>query len=137
MRYLGLDLGDKRVGVAISDKTNTISNPYQIISQENLFNELETIINQENITDIVIGFPKNMNNTVGESAKNVLLVKEKIENNFAVKVYLQDERRTTIAANEIMQQSNMTRRKRRQKVDEMAAAIILQTFLDRSEKNAN
>ena len=137
MRYLGLDLGGKRVGIAISDKTNTISNPYKVVLEEKLFDELKEIIKQEKITDIIIGFPKNMNNTIGDSAENVLLIKEKIKNNFAVRVYLQDERRSTIAANEIMQKSNMTRRKRRQKVDEMAAAIILQTFLDRSGKNAN
>ncbi len=135
MRYLGLDLGKKRIGIALSDKTGTISTPYKVILSDDLFAELKEIINFEKITDIIIGFPKNMNNTIGPSAKEALTIKKEIEKQFLVNVYLQDERRTTIAANETMQQSNVAKKKRKQKVDQMAASIILQTFLDRREKN--
>jgi len=135
MRILGIDLGKKKVGIAIADKTAMISNPLKVISREELIQELAKIIKEEKITDIVMGFPKNMNNTLGESAQEAVEVKEKIEEKFAVNVFLQDERRTSIAASEIMKKSNMSRKNRKLKIDEMAAAIILQNYLDRRNKN--
>ena len=135
MKYLGIDLGNQRVGLAISDQTNTIASPYKVIPFTTLFQELTMIIQKETITDIVIGLPKNMNNTLGLSAQKAQTIAEKIAEQYAVNVHLQDERRSTIAASEYLQRSNMSRKNRRQKIDATAAAIILQTFLDRRDKN--
>ncbi len=135
MKILGVDLGKKRVGLAITDKTGLISIPWRTVERENLYIDLAKIIEEEQISDIVLGLPKNMNNTLGDSAQEVLEVKKNIKEKFSVNVYLQDERRTSIAASEIMKDSNMARKNRKAKIDEMAAAIILQNFLDRRNKN--
>ncbi len=135
MRFLGIDLGERRVGLAISDKTNLISTPLKVISSEDLLNELKLIVEEYEITDVILGFPKNMNNTLGDSAQKALDIKEKIIEQLKVNVCLQDERRSTIAASKYMTDSNMSRNKRKKNIDSMAAAIILQTYLDRRDKN--
>lgn len=135
MKFLGIDLGEKRVGLAISDKTATISSPFKMVNRDNLLTELNDIIKEEQITDIVIGLPKHMNNSLGDKAEEVLEIKELLKQKFPVEVYLQDERRSTIAASEIMLQSKMRKQKRKAKIDEMAAAVILQSFLDRRNKD--
>ncbi len=135
MKFLGIDLGEKRVGLAISDKTAMISSPFKMVERQNLLIELPKIIEKEDITDIVIGLPKHMNNSHGDKSEEALKIKAEIKKLFDVEVHLQDERRSTIAADEIMKKSNMSRKKRKSKIDEMAAAIILQNFLDRREKD--
>lgn len=135
MRFLGIDLGEKRVGLAVSDKTNLISTPLKVITSENLLSELKLIVEEYKITDVILGFPKNMNNTLGDSAQKALDIKEEIIEQLKVNVCLQDERRSTIAANKYMTDSNMSRNNRKKNIDSMAAAIILQTYLDRRDKN--
>ena len=100
-RYLGLDLGTKTLGVAVSDLTNTIASSLYIIrfDSENYLStkdELESIINEYNITDIVLGLPKNMNNSIGFRAEATLEYKRALEDWFNINVIMQDERLTTV-----------------------------------------
>lgn len=135
-RYLGLDLGTKTLGVAVSDLTNTIASSLYIIrfDSENYLStkdELESIIKEYNITDIVLGLPKNMNNSIGFRAEATLEYKRALEDWFNINVIMQDERLTTVEATNYMLEGNLSRKKRKKKIDALAATIILQTYLDR------
>lgn len=136
MRYLGLDLGSKTLGVATSDITNTIASSLKTIffEEENyntLINPLKEIIEEYNISKIVLGLPKNMNNTLGPRAEISLEFKKLLEDNFDIDVILEDERLTTVISNNVMIKADISRKKRKKKVDALAAQIILQSYLDR------
>jgi len=136
MRCLGLDLGSKTLGVATSDYTNTIATSLKTIfykenDYESLIEELKRLVYDYEITDIILGLPKNMNNTLGERAEISLKFKEMIEKNIDVKVNLVDERLTTVISNNIMIEANVSRKKRKKKVDSIAAQLILQSYLDK------
>lgn len=138
MRYLGLDLGTRTLGISISDTTLTIANTLKTIRFEDsnydlLLPELEKIIDENNISKIILGYPKNMNNTEGEKCKIALEFKEKIENTFKIEVVMQDERLTTVEATNYMLEADISRKKRKKKVDSLAANIILQTYLDKEK----
>ena len=138
MRYLGLDLGTKTLGISISDTTHTIANTLKTIrfedsNYDSLLPELEKIIDENKISKIVLGYPKNMNNTEGEKCKLTLEFKEKLETTFKIKVEMQDERLTTVQATNYMLEADISRKKRKKKVDSLAANIILQTYLDREK----
>ncbi len=136
MRYLGLDLGTKTLGISISDATATIANSYKTIrfnegDYETLIPELKNIIEEYNIGKIVLGFPKNMNNTVGDRGITTLNFKEQIEQLLNIEVIMQDERLSTVEATHYMVEADMSRKKRKKKIDSLAANIILQTYLDK------
>lgn len=136
MRYLGLDLGTRTLGISISDTTATIANSYKTIrfnegDYEALIPELKTIIEEYNIGKIVLGFPKNMNNTVGDRGITTLNFKEKIEKLLNIEVIMQDERLSTVEATHYMVEADISRKKRKKKIDSLAANIILQTYLDK------
>ena len=136
MRYMGLDLGSKTLGVAISDPTKTIANVLTTIrfKDENydlLISPLADIIKEYQISKIILGYPKNMNNTVGERDMITLDFKEKLENNFNIEVIMEDERLTSVISNNVLIEADLSRKKRKQKVDGIAAEIILQGYLDR------
>ena len=135
MRYLGLDLGTKTLGVAVSDLTGTIATSLTILRHENnheyLIEELKKIISEKNVETIVLGFPKNMNNTIGERGEMVLSFKEKLEKSINLPVILEDERLTTRVAESILITADVSRKKRKKVIDKMAANIILQSYLDR------
>jgi len=136
MRYLGLDLGTKTLGVALSDKTGLIANSYEVIRfDENDYDSalprLKEIVTNENVEKIVLGLPKHMNNDFGDKAMLATEFGKKISEYLDLEVIMQDERRTTIEANNYMLEANVSRKKRKQKIDSLAANIILQTYLDR------
>lgn len=136
MRYLGLDLGTKTLGISISDELHLIANTYKTIRfEENDYNSLlpyiQEIITENNIGKIVLGFPKNMNNTIGDRCKATLSFKDLLEKTFYIEVILQDERLTTIEATNYMLEANISRKKRKKKIDTLAANIILQTYIDK------
>ena len=138
MRYLGLDLGTKTLGVAISDATLTIASSLKTIRfEENNYDqallELKDLVKEYNVEKIILGFPKNMNNTVGESGERTLKFKEKLESEFNVAVIMQDERLSTVEATNYMIEANTSRKKRKVKIDSVAANIILQTYLDKEK----
>ena len=136
MRYLGLDLGTRTLGISISDTTMTIASALKTIRFEendydSLILELENIISEYNISKIVLGFPKNMNNTIGERCETTVEFQKKLIEHFKIEVVLQDERLTTVQATNYMLEADISRKKRKKKVDALAANIILQTYLDR------
>ena len=140
MRYLGLDLGTKTLGVALSDTTHTISSSLKTIRFEekdydSALLQLKDLVSEYDVEKIILGFPKNMNNSVGESGERTLLFKEKIEKELGVPVIMQDERLTTVQATNYMLEANTSRKKRKQKIDSLAANIILQTYLDKEKGN--
>ena len=137
MRYLGLDLGTRTLGVAISDKNLIIATPYKTIRHDNdldyLILELEKIIKEEEISKIILGYPKNMNNTIGEKAIICNNFKDLIENKLNIKVILQDERLSTIEAEKVLINNKNRRDKRKKVIDSVAESIILNTYLERSK----
>ena len=138
MRYLGLDLGTRTLGISISDTTKTIASTLKTIRFQDsnyieLIPQLKTIIEENEISKIVLGFPKNMNNTIGNRCEETLKFKELLEENFDIEVVLQDERLTTVEATNYMLEADISRKKRKQKIDSLAANIILQTYLDREK----
>lgn len=136
MRCLGLDLGSKTLGVSISDLTNCIASVYTTLrfqdeDYKSLIEPLRDIILKEGIDTLVLGLPKNMNNTLGTRAMITLEFKELLEKEFGLKVVMEDERLTSVISNNVLIKADMSRNKRKKKVDGMAAVIILQGYLDR------
>lgn len=136
MRYLGLDLGSKTLGVALSDTTNTIASSLKTIffkedDYNSLIEPIRELVNEYNISKIVLGLPKNMNNTLGPRAEISYSFKKLLEDNFNIEVILEDERLTTVISNNIMIKADMSRKKRKKKVNSIAASLILQSYLDR------
>lgn len=134
MRCLGLDLGTKTLGLAMSDKTNFIASPYRVLrwdgeDYELLFKDLDIIIKDNSITDLVLGLPKNMNNTLGFAAERSLKFKEALESRYGMEVHLIDERLSTMEATNYLLEADVSRKKRKQVVDGVAASIILDTYL--------
>ena len=138
MRYLGLDLGSRTLGIAVSDKTGFIASSYKTIRHNEeydmLLDEVKKIVDELEVDAIVLGFPKNMNNTIGPKGELSLEFKEKLEKLISIPVYLQDERLSTKSATDMLIQGNVSRKDRKKVVDSVAATIILQSYLDRSER---
>jgi len=140
MRYLGIDLGSKTVGLAMSDTTLTIASTYKTIffkdeDYNSTINEIKDIIKEYNITKIILGLPKNMNNTLGERAEITLKYKELLEKSTDLPVIMFDERLTSVISNSILIEADMPRKKRKKKVDSIAAQIILQDYLNKEKNN--
>ena len=136
MRYLGLDLGTRTLGTSISDITGTIASSYQTIHFEEkeydrVLPKIKDLVQEYKIEKIVLGLPKNMNNSLGFRAEETIEFKEKLENYLNIEVILQDERLSTVEATNYLLESDMSRKKRKKKVDSVAASIILQTYLDK------
>ena len=135
MRYLGLDLATKTIGLAISDKTGLIATSYKVLHHDNnpesCLDELKSIIKDLEVESLVLGLPKNMNNTLGSRAEATLKFKEFLESNIDIPIYLEDERLTTKSAEALLIKGDTSRKKRKKVIDKVAATIILQSFLDR------
>ena len=132
-RLLGLDLGSKRIGVSICDEKQLIATPYKTINRnslKNLIDELRLIINENNIKGIIIGNPLNMDGSSGRSAQSVKDTTENIEKNLDIPICLWDERLSTVGAFNLSSQLDINVSKREKKIDENAAAFILQGALD-------
>lgn len=132
-RKLGLDIGDKYIGVAISDESATIARGLDLILHKNLNEDLERIrkiVSENNISEIVVGLPLSLNGTVGSQAKKVLSFVDCLRENIKVPVNTWDERFTTLRANQTMISANVSREKRKKLVDKLSAVIILQDYID-------
>lgn len=139
MRYLGIDLGSKTVGLAISDTTLTIASSFKTIFFKDedylsTIDEIKNIIKEYDIQKIILGLPKNMNNTLGERAEITTKYKRILEENTNIPVIFFDERLTSVISNSILIEADISRKKRKKKVDSIAAQIILQDYLNK-EKN--
>lgn len=143
MRILGLDYGTKTVGVAVSDPLEITAQPVETIERksanklrqtlariEAIIEEYGTVSEQEKIGLIVLGYPKNMNNTEGDRCVATRAFKEDLERRTGLEVVLWDERLTTVEAERILMDSGVRRENRKTYIDKMAAAVILQNYLD-------
>ena len=132
-RLIGLDLGSKRIGVSICDEKQLIATPLKTINRNTLnelISELKMIINENNIKGIVIGNPLNMDGSSGRSAQSVKDTSKKIEENIDIPICLWDERLSTVGAFNLSSQLDVNVNKREKKIDENAAAFILQGAID-------
>lgn len=133
MRILGLDPGSKRVGVAISDELKMIAQPVEFIPAAP-FDELEKrivqFVEEQDVETIIVGMPRNMDGSYGPAAEKSKAFMEKLRAIVSVPIREWDERLTSTQANRILIDGNVSRAKRKEKVDKMAAAILLQSFLD-------
>ncbi|GAA0085479.1 Holliday junction resolvase RuvX [Clostridium sp. MB05] len=134
MRILGLDVGSKTIGVAISDPLGWTAQGITTIrrtKKEQDIEEIKKLCKEYSVETIVIGLPKNMNGTIGESGERVLELSEVIKESTGIKVEMWDERLTTVAAHKAMLEADLSRGKRKKIVDKIAATYILQGYLDR------
>ena len=136
MRIMGLDYGSKTVGVSVCDPLGLTAQGVETITrnEENKLRRtcrrIEELISQYEITAIVLGYPKNMDDSVGERAEKTEEFKELLERRTGLPVILWDERLTTVAADEILEESGVARKDRKKVIDRVAAGIILQSYLD-------
>lgn len=136
MRILGLDYGSKTVGVAVSDPLGFTAQGVEIIRRKSenkmrqTLSRIEELIAQYQVEEIVLGLPKNMNNTLGDRAEKSLELKETLERRTGLPVVMWDERLTTVSANRVLMETGVRRENRKEHVDEIAAVFILQGYLD-------
>ncbi len=131
MRYLAIDLGTKRCGVAISDRTNTLACPYNTIAFKNyneLGNEINYIISENNITDFIVGYPKNMDGSSGFATKRFDELKDYIDTK-NIKIHLVDERLSTVFAQSLLHSAGKNEKNSKKIIDTVSATVILDTFM--------
>ena len=135
---MGIDLGTKTCGLAISDKLGIISSPYKVLrynDMNTLISELLKIINDENVDELLLGLPKNMNNSLGFASERSLNFKTELEKFTTLPIHLVDERLSTMEAENLLINSDTRRDKRKKIIDAYAASIILDTFLKSRKGN--
>ena len=143
IRIMGLDFGSKTVGVAVSDPLGITAQGIEIVrrTSENKLRKtlarIEELVTEYEVTEIVLGFPKNMNNTIGERAEKSMAFKEMMERRTGLPVVMWDERLTTVAANRTLIEGGVRRENRKDYVDMLAAVYILQGYLDSRERTSN
>jgi putative Holliday junction resolvase len=133
MRYLALDHGTRRIGVAVSDELKMIAQPLEFIPSEPFaafFNRLQKLIAEKQVELILVGMPRNMDGTYGPAAEKVREFVTALKEKLSIPIKTWDERLTSAQANRVLLQGNVRRDQRKQKVDAMAAAILLQSYLD-------
>ncbi len=137
MRKMGIDLGDVRIGIALSDTMQIIASAfetYKRVSDEVDLNHINDIISDKEVDTVVIGYPVNMDGTIGDRAKKAEEFAKKLEDFCKIKVVLQDERLSTVSAQKLLISSDVRREKRKEVVDKIASAIILQTYLNTNRR---
>lgn len=136
MRIMGLDYGSKTVGVAVSDELQVIAQSVEIVRRDSekkirkTLIRIDELIAEYDVGKIVLGFPKNMNNTLGDRAEKTLEFKKTLERRTGLEVIMWDERLSTVSAHKAMMEAGVRREDRDNYVDSIAAAIILQGYLD-------
>ncbi|MGE5295972.1 MAG: Holliday junction resolvase RuvX [Solirubrobacterales bacterium] len=131
MRYLAIDYGMKRTGLAVCDAEETIASPLAVVQgHKDLIERIKKIVASEGIGGIVVGLPLNMDDSEGPMAKLVQAFAKELGKQVPIPIHLQDERLSSFEAEQKLQEFGLTRGKKRQRLDALAAADILQTFLD-------
>ena len=131
MRYLAVDYGTKRMGLAVCDAGETVVSPLDVLTgQKNLIGRIRQVVEAEGIGAIVLGLPLNMDGTEGPQAKRVMAFAGQLRGQIGIPVHLQDERLSSFGAEEKLQEMGLSKGKRRARLDALAAAEILQTFLE-------
>jgi len=135
MRYLAIDYGDKRTGLAICDHDETIASPLAVIQgQKDLLKKIADVVQTENVEAIVMGLPLNMDDSQGPQVKLVFKFADQLKEHLSIPVHFQDERLSTFSAEEKLAAADFTRGKKKKRLDAVAAATILEAFLE--QKNA-
>jgi putative Holliday junction resolvase len=137
MRIMGLDYGERRIGVAMSDLFGWTAQGLEVIDRKVVkdpMGRIAELIRQYEVESIVVGLPKNMNGTIGPSGEYCMAFAEQIKQILSLPVKLWDERLTTVSAERTLIEADVSRRKRKQVIDKMAAAILLQSYLDSISK---
>lgn len=132
-RMMGLDLGKKRIGVAVSDPLGITAQPITVIGRSGIKKDLQqlaTLFARYRVREVVLGYPVNMNGSIGPAALEAVRFKERLVREFGQIVHLWDERLTTASAERVLIEADMKRDLRRRKIDKIAATIILQSYLD-------
>lgn len=138
MRIMGLDVGDRTIGVAISDPLGLTAQGITTIRRTNLeedLAQLSQLMNTYEVKQLVLGFPKNMNGTIGSQGEKALAFKNVLEKQFKMPVFLQDERLSTAEAERLLIKADLRRSKRKKVIDKLAASVILQSYLDSLARN--
>ncbi|MCK5533921.1 Holliday junction resolvase RuvX [bacterium] len=135
MRILGVDYGEKRIGLAISDPLAIIAQGLKVVSAEDFFKdekieEFKSLIKEFKISKIVVGFPINMDGGTGKKAKETMVFVEQLKKCISVPLVLWDERLSTVAAENVLINADLSRKRRKKVIDKVAAAVILQGYLD-------
>ncbi len=133
MKIMGLDLGDKRIGVAVSDALGWTAQGKEVIQVAGIEKDIEYIFNlveKYNVAKIVVGLPKNMNGTLGPRAEKTLDFVDRLKEKGNTPILTWDERLSTVAAERALIQADLSRKKRKKVIDKMAAVVILQNYLD-------
>jgi len=139
LRIMGLDLGDKTIGVALSDPLGLTAQALEVVRRNGSLKDdlirLKEIARANEVTRIVIGLPRNMNGTIGPRGELALEFTRQVEQSLGLPAETWDERLSTVAAERVLLDANMRRKKRRQVIDKIAAAVILQNYLDARVKS--
>ena len=133
-RIMGLDVGDKTVGVAISDPLFVTAQPYETIKRRKTkfdIDRIVEIVNDKEVSLIVVGLPKNMNNTIGPQSMKVMSFVDLIKKRIDIDIVYEDERLTTVQSEAVLIDMNVRRENRKAHIDKRAASFILQSYLDR------
>lgn len=138
MKVLGLDIGEKRIGIAVSDALRCTAQGLKVLERRNMaddIGEIQELVDTLQVSEVVVGFPKNMDGSVGEGAQKILSFVSTLEEALSIPIVLWDERWTTAEATRMLLQADVTRQKRRKVVDKIAAVLILQGYLDSLDIN--
>lgn len=133
-RIMGLDVGDKTIGVALSDPLFVTAQPFETIRRTKAkadIDRIEEIVKEKDINQIVVGLPKNMNNTMGPQSMKVISFVDLLKKRFDIEILYEDERLTTVQSEGVLIDMNVRRENRKKQIDNIAASFILQSFLDR------
>ena len=133
MRILGLDVGDVRIGIAVSDPTALVASAYKTLVRTSKWKDVEeirSIIEDLKVDRVVVGLPKNMNNTLGPQGKKVQKFVNALKHNYPLDLVYIDERLTKVSAERILIEADVSRKNRKKVVDQVAATYILQQYLD-------
>lgn len=137
MRILGLDYGDRRIGVAVSDVFGWTAQGLEVVERRRDGAEMQRIadlVREQEVEEIVVGLPKNMNGSIGPRGEICIEFADKLKEMLELPVHLWDERLTTVSAERTLLEADVSRKKRKQVVDKMAASLILQNYLDSKSK---
>lgn len=132
-RLLGLDVGEKTIGLALSDATRTVASPYETIARSKFAKDMETlkvVIEKQQVAGLVIGYPVNMDGSLGPRAQSTRTFAANLGKHIALPMLLWDERLSTMAALRVMLEADLSRSRRAELVDKLAASYMLQGFLD-------
>lgn len=137
MRTMGIDYGDRRIGVAVSDAFGWTAQGVGVVEKRRdgrELDEIERLIREHEVSEVVVGLPKNMNGTIGPRGEICIAFAQSLREKLNLPVHLWDERLTTVSAERTLLEADISRKKRKQVVDKMAATLILQNYLDSKTK---